>query len=49
LRPPYSFSRVSSVAGDSRSPSMLTASPRSKPISMNSGVSGASSGLTVRG
>ena len=30
---PSAFSRVSRVAGDSFSPSMLTASPFSKPIS----------------
>ena len=45
---PYSFSAVSSVAGLIASPSMETASPFSKPTSMNSGSFGASSGFTVR-
>jgi hypothetical protein len=46
--PPSSLSLVRIVAGDIASPSMATASPFSKVISTISGVSGASSGCTVR-
>jgi hypothetical protein len=45
---PSSFSLASSVAGESASPSMETASPRSKPMVTIVGVSGASSGERVR-
>ena len=48
LSRPSSFSRVSSSAGDKRSPSMLTGSPRSKPMVTTVGLSGASSGRMVR-
>ena len=45
---PSSLSAVSKVAGDIASPFSATPSPFSKSISIYSGVSGASSGLTVR-
>jgi hypothetical protein len=45
---PSSLSLASRLAGESFSPSIETASPRSKPIVMIVGWSGASSGESVR-
>ena len=45
---PSSLSRASRLAGDSFSPSMLTASPFSKPMRMSVALSGASIGEMVR-
>ena len=48
LARPSSLSLASSVAGESFSPSIDTASPFSKPTSMIVALSGASSGESVR-